>query len=70
MAQRDGTPACLILALLLPDLDGLEIQSRLAGSGTPPIIFVTAHVDPVSVVRAVKNGAIDPRKAAAAAAKP
>src|SRR5262245_39254229 len=58
-AARDDRPACLILDLLLPDIDGLEVQSRLAGSGAPPIIFVTAHCDPVSLVRAMKNGAID-----------
>src|SRR5215510_14158812 len=58
-AQRDDRPACLILDLILPDLDGLEIQSRLAGSGAPPVVFVTAQRDPVSVVRAMKNGAID-----------
>jgi FixJ family two-component response regulator len=59
LARRNGGPACLILDLVLPDLDGLETQSRLAGSGAPPVIFVTAHGDPVSVVRAMKNGAID-----------
>jgi FixJ family two-component response regulator len=58
-AQRDARPACLILDLILPDLDGLEIQSRLLGSGAPPIVFVTAQRDPISVVRAMKNGAID-----------
>jgi FixJ family two-component response regulator len=58
-AQRDQRPACLILDLILPDLDGLEIQRRLAGSGAPPVVFVTAQGDPVSVVRAMKNGAID-----------
>jgi len=58
-AQRDERPACLILDLILPDLDGLEIQSRLVGSGAPPVVFVTAQRDPVSVVRAMKNGAID-----------
>jgi FixJ family two-component response regulator len=59
VAQRDDRPACLILDLILPDLDGLEIQSRLVGRGAPPIIFVAAHGDPTSVVRAMKNGAID-----------
>jgi len=58
-AQRDDRPACLILDLILPDLDGLEIQRRLVGSGAPPIVFVTAQRDPISVVRAMKNGAID-----------
>src|SRR5499426_1912353 len=59
VAKRDDRPACLILDLILPDLDGLEIQRRLVGSGAPPIVFVTAQRDPISVVRAMKNGAID-----------
>jgi FixJ family two-component response regulator len=59
VVQRDDRPACLILDLILPDLDGLEIQSRLVGKGAPPIIFVAAHGDPTSVVRAMKNGAIN-----------
>src|SRR5215813_8119594 len=59
VAKRDNRPACLILDLILPDLDGLEIQRRLTGSGAPPIVFVTARGDAVSVARAMKNGAID-----------
>ena len=58
-AHRDERPACLILDLIPPDLDGLKIQSRLVDSGAPPVVFVTAQRDPVSVVRAMKNGAID-----------
>jgi FixJ family two-component response regulator len=58
-AGRDDRPTCLVLDLILPDIHGLEIQTSLAGSEAPPIIFVTAHGDPVSVVRAMKNGAID-----------
>ena len=57
--ERDDRPACLILDVILPDLDGLETQSRLVGSGAPPIIFVSAHGDPTAVVRAMRNGAID-----------
>lgn len=58
-AGRDDRPSCLILDLILPDTPGLEIQRSLAGSEAPPVIFVTAHGDPVSVARAMKNGAID-----------
>jgi len=58
-AGRDERPTCLILDLLLPDINGIEVQRRLAGSGAPPVIFVTAHGDPTSVARAMKNGAID-----------
>ena len=43
----------------LPDINGLEVQRRLGGSGAPPVIFVTAHGDPISVARAMKNGAVN-----------
>lgn len=58
-ARRDDRPTCLVLDLALPDIHGLEIQASLAESGAPPVIFVTAHGDPTSVARAMKNGAID-----------
>jgi FixJ family two-component response regulator len=58
-SARDDRPTCLILDLALADSSGLEVQGRLAGSGAPPVIFVTHRPDPVAVVRAMKNGAID-----------
>ena len=57
-ARPDQT-ACVILDLNLPDGNGLDVQSGLAEAGGPPVIFVTAHGDLVSGVRAMKNGAID-----------
>jgi FixJ family two-component response regulator len=59
IAERDDSGACLILDLNLPDCAGLELQSRLAGRGAPPVIFVTAHCDARSVVQAMRSGAID-----------
>ena len=51
--------ACVILDLILPDTSGLEVQSRLADRGGPPVVFLSAHGDLNSGVRAMKNGAID-----------
>jgi FixJ family two-component response regulator len=51
--------ACVILDLDLPDISGLEVQTRLADREGPPVVFVTAHGDLNSGVRAMKNGAID-----------
>jgi FixJ family two-component response regulator len=56
---RDERAACLIIDLDFPDLTGLETQRVLAGSGAPPIIFVTERGDATSGVRAMKDGAVD-----------
>jgi FixJ family two-component response regulator len=58
-ATRGDQTACLILDLNHLDISDLELQRRLTETGGPPVIFVTAHADPASCVRAVKNGAID-----------
>lgn len=59
MSKRNDRIACVILDLSLPDISGLEVQSRLADRDGPPVVFVTAHGDLNSGVRAMKNGAID-----------
>jgi FixJ family two-component response regulator len=35
-------PACMVLDIQMPGLNGLEVQRRLSGSGIP-VIFITAH---------------------------
>jgi len=52
-------PACLILDVELPDINGLELQSRIAAGRHPHIVFVTGHGDIPSSVRAIKGGAVD-----------
>lgn len=52
-------PACLILDVELPDLNGLELQSRIAQGHHPHIVFITGHGDIPSSVRAMKAGAVD-----------
>jgi FixJ family two-component response regulator len=52
-------PSCLVLDVSLPDIDGLELQSTIAPTQHPPIVFITGHGDIPSSVRAMKAGAID-----------
>jgi FixJ family two-component response regulator len=57
-AKPDG-PSCLVLDVSLPDINGLDLQSSLAGDIHPPIVFISGHGDVPSSVRAMKAGAID-----------
>jgi len=56
---RPDLPACLILDVELPDINGLEFQKRAAQADHPPIVFITGHGDIPSSVRAIKGGAVD-----------
>jgi FixJ family two-component response regulator len=52
-------PACLLLDVELPDMNGLELQRQLASEEHPPIVFLTGHGDVPRSVRALKEGAQD-----------
>jgi FixJ family two-component response regulator len=56
--KRD-LPACLVLDVELPDINGLDFQSRIAQGDHPPIVFITGRGDIPSSVRAMKAGAVD-----------
>lgn len=56
---KPDVPACLILDLQLPGMNGLELQQDLASTAGPPIIFLTAHGDISSSVKAMKAGAME-----------
>lgn len=57
---RDARPSCLILDVYLPDLNGLELQQRVAAErAVMPIIFITGHGDIPMTVRAMKAGAVE-----------
>ncbi|RAI02149.1 DNA-binding response regulator [Acuticoccus sediminis] len=58
-AEKPDVPACLILDVELPDINGLELQRQIAAGEHPPIVFVTGHGDIPSSVRAIKEGAVD-----------
>jgi FixJ family two-component response regulator len=52
-------PACLILDVELPDINGLALQKQLSQHFHPPIVFITGHGDIPSSVRAIQGGAVD-----------
>jgi FixJ family two-component response regulator len=58
-AEKPDSPACLLLDLELPDINGLELQRELADREAPPVVFVTGHGDIPSSVRAMKAGAVE-----------
>jgi FixJ family two-component response regulator len=56
---RRALPSCLVLDVSLPDLNGLELQERIADRMDLPIIFITGHGDIPMTVRAMKAGATE-----------
>jgi len=57
---RVFVPSCLVLDVTLPDLNGLELQKRIATDRIDmPIIFITGHGDVPMTVRAMKAGAVE-----------
>jgi FixJ family two-component response regulator len=58
-AEKPDLPACLILDVELPDINGLDFQKQISSGDHPPIVFITGHGDIPSSVRAIKHGAVD-----------
>lgn len=51
---------CVITDLIMPDMDGIDLQQSLRDRGIPmPVVFLTGHGDVPATVRAMKNGAED-----------
>lgn len=58
--RRAEGAGCAVLDLQMPGLNGLELQAALARADDPlPVVFLTAHGDVPSSVRAMKGGAVD-----------
>jgi FixJ family two-component response regulator len=58
--RRSDVPGCAVLDLQMPGPDGLELQEALAQAEEPlPVVFLTAHGNVSSSVRAMKKGAVD-----------
>jgi len=57
---REFVPSCLVLDVALPDLNGLDLQKRIATERNDmPIIIITGHGDVPTTVRAMKAGAVE-----------
>jgi DNA-binding response OmpR family regulator len=59
-AAREHHPDLILLDVMMPKMDGIEVCRRLKGeAGLPfmPIILVTAKSDPVDVVKGLEAGA-------------
>ena len=56
---RVMVPSCLVLDVSLPDLNGLDLQKRLADRSDMPIIFITGYGDVPMTVQAMKAGAVE-----------
>jgi RNA polymerase sigma factor (sigma-70 family) len=53
-------PGCVVMDLRMPELNGLELQEQLRRAGWQhPIVFMSAHGDVPTAVRAMKAGAVD-----------
>ena len=57
---RPLVPSCLVLDVALPDVNGLDLQRRVAVDRSDmPVIFITGHGDVPITVQAMKAGAIE-----------
>ena len=57
---RVHIPNCLVLDVSLPGLNGLDLQSLVAGERNDmPIIFITGYGDVPTTVQAMKAGAVE-----------
>jgi FixJ family two-component response regulator len=60
LAHDPLAAGCVVLDILMPDIDGLALQEALQASASERfIIFVTGHGDIATSVQAMKAGAVD-----------
>lgn len=58
-AWRTERPDLVLLDLMLPGVDGIEVCTRIRAESGVPIIMLTARTDTADVVRGLESGADD-----------
>ncbi|MEO7017995.1 MAG: MtrAB system response regulator MtrA [Leifsonia sp.] len=56
---RSAKPDLVLLDLMLPGVDGIEVCARIRGESGVPIIMLTAKSDTADVVKGLESGADD-----------
>jgi len=55
---RTTAPDVVLIAVGLPDVDGIKTSGRIMRVKPVPIILLTSHYDPATVARAIESGAM------------
>ncbi|MGI9823168.1 MtrAB system response regulator MtrA [Agromyces sp. Marseille-Q5079] len=58
-AFREAKPDLVLLDLMLPGIDGIEVCARIRAESGTPIIMLTAKSDTADVVKGLESGADD-----------
>ncbi|WP_411722107.1 MtrAB system response regulator MtrA [Mycetocola sp.] len=58
-AFHESRPDLVLLDLMLPGIDGIEVCNRIRGESGVPIIMLTAKTDTADVVKGLESGADD-----------
>src|SRR6202142_4625026 len=58
-AFRDTRPDLVLLDLMLPGVDGIDVCRQIRGESGVPIVMLTAKTDTVDIVLGLESGADD-----------